>query len=60
LCVGVTLLWTPISHGDSPIGELAATYEFLVSRGAALYTPTAGPRKGIILPLSCHSLLRSK
>ena len=56
LCTGVAFCWTPIAHGEAIIDELAGTYEFLVSyrstHGGALYTPTAGPLKGVILPLS--------
>jgi hypothetical protein len=52
LCTGLAICWTPIAHGDATIDELAETYEFLVSRGGALYAPTAGPLRDVILPLS--------
>jgi hypothetical protein len=52
LCTGLTVCWTPVAQSDEKMRELAETYEFLVSRGGALYSPASGPLNGVLLPLS--------
>jgi hypothetical protein len=56
VCAACPFTRNAVAGGKDDVKELAGTYEYLVSyrdtHGGALYRPTEGPLKGLVLPYS--------